>query len=231
MEESKKVEEVGEKIDKEKVKKELEKRKKKKEKESTLLENLIAFGLGLYLASRGKPAEAEELPKETPAPTVPTIPTIPTIPTVPTVKAEVDLGDLHSILVKILETIIKFPEALDKIEQDLDKMIARLEEFRKYLVSDKYDAGELEVRDVAYHLVWGGEGSRSVAFHAESHDFEIKILTAGDRKEGKSLDEVDIIYLSEGLNFEANINAVQIWARCPSATSDSPGILFWEVSL
>ena len=100
---------------------------------------------------------------------------------------------------------------------------------RKTDAAITYEAGKLDVTDANAHTIFKGYHTKTVSLYAKAEKWEIKILPICDWLKGRSIADMDTIYLDEGEQIEIDIEAREIQATCPTGSATVTGTLYWEV--
>ena len=97
--------------------------------------------------------------------------------------------------------------------------------------SISYAADKLQVTDTSEYTLFKAKTTKGLSFYAKKGNWQIKILTLYDQLSQRKITDMDSIYLDEGQAIEIDIEAVQVNAACENATTENPGILYWEAEL
>ena len=102
---------------------------------------------------------------------------------------------------------------------------------RKTTAAITYKAGKLDVTDANAHTIFQGYHTTRVSLYAKAENWEIKILPIYDWLKGKSITDMDTIYLEQGERRDIDIEAREIQATCPTGSSTVTGTLYYEIYL
>jgi len=100
---------------------------------------------------------------------------------------------------------------------------------KELIMAETYKSGKIEASDSTPQEVVL-KGSEYVCLHSKQLDWQIKILTVKDKINGKTYDDVDIIYLDEGQTIDDLLNVYSIQFTCPNASGTTNGILYYYSS-
>ena len=98
-------------------------------------------------------------------------------------------------------------------------------------VAVSYAADKIQVTDTSERTLFKSDSVKTISFYAKRGNWKIKILTIYNQMIGRTISDMDSIYLDEGQAIEMDIEAVQVNAACENATTERPGILYWEAEL
>jgi len=94
-----------------------------------------------------------------------------------------------------------------------------------------YRSGKLVVSDTSEYTLLQNVVGKNISFYAKQGEWEIKILPLYDKLSGKSINDMNVIYLDEGSAFDEHIEVVEIKVKCTTAEGGSQGILFWYLGI
>ena len=94
-----------------------------------------------------------------------------------------------------------------------------------------YKSGKLDVTDANAHTIYTGYHTTKVSLYAKAENWQIKILPLYDWLSGKTIDDMDTIYIDAGQQREINIEAREVQVTCPTGSDTVTGTLYWNVEL
>jgi len=94
-----------------------------------------------------------------------------------------------------------------------------------------YKAGKIEATSADAQDITLDYIATRVNFKAVALDWEVKLLTVRDWLAGKTLDDVDTIYLDRGDAYWDDIEVVAARFTCPTASETTPGKLYYIFSM
>ena len=94
-----------------------------------------------------------------------------------------------------------------------------------------YKSGKVEKTDTSTTTITPERPASRVCFKAVALGWEVKVLTLYDLLRGKTISDVDTIYLDEGDSFTEPLEAVEIQVSCPTASGSSTGKLYYYVGI
>jgi len=94
-----------------------------------------------------------------------------------------------------------------------------------------YKSGKVEKTDTSTTTITPERPASRVCFKAVALGWEVKVLTLYDLLRGKTISDVDTIYLDAGDSFSEPLEAVEIQVSCPSASGSSTGKLYYYVGI